>query len=190
MDPLPRKVGAFREPGRHCGVNVPPACTRLKSAGAVVTKVRGGGIAKSAGAAIWKVRRAATAFFRLGYDVPQNFDCGFLQQLTLFVKAAEKRLSTCRTSSIANGIRNYMSSPSEGHGSATQLDLLEARGSSSTPSTGRLLCTGLVRPLPLGTVLVTPGGYYRDSFRRSSVPTSSVLIETVFGYHRRRQARF
>ena len=46
MDPLPRKVTAPCEPGRHCGVSVPPACTRLTSAGAVLKQVRGGGIAK------------------------------------------------------------------------------------------------------------------------------------------------
>ena len=36
MDPLPRKVADPRKPGRHCGVNVPPASRRLK--------IRGGGI--------------------------------------------------------------------------------------------------------------------------------------------------
>ena len=43
-------------------------------------------------------------------------------------QAAKKEFSPCRISSTRNGISNSMSSPSEGDGSATQLDLRKARG--------------------------------------------------------------
>ena len=58
----------------------------------------------------------------------RNFDSEFLPQLTLIIEAAKKGLSPCGTSSMACGIRNSTSSPSEGDGSATPLDLLQARG--------------------------------------------------------------
>jgi hypothetical protein len=91
MDPLPREVAASCEPGRHCGVSVPPVCTRLKSAGAVLRKVCGGGTAKRI---------------------------------------------------LSRNERNSLSSPAEGDGSATQLDLLKARAFSSTCTPGRLRRAG------------------------------------------------
>ena len=67
---LSRAPGACRQVARPTlGQQCAAGLHKVKSAGAVLRKVRGGGIAKSAGAAFWKVRRAATAFLGLGLAV-------------------------------------------------------------------------------------------------------------------------
>ena len=82
-------------------------------------------------------------------------------------------LSPFRTSSPQNE-RNSLSSPAEGDGSATQLDLLKARAFSSTGTTGRLPCAGARQ------ATTWPPSRARARVQTSTTPRSSATFGLAF----------